>query len=147
MPQVETQSASARALKRVLDDDDNTFTAEEMAEVAGCSRRHIYKVVDPSEPTNLSAPKRDAISRYLAEHGEYRVAYAGLPGDRRIVPARYGEADGDATDDVMHLIKCATGLDDAYDALKPDEALRLMDDIRHELADIEAEIARMKARQ
>jgi len=147
MPQLNVSSPAARALKRVLDDDQSGFTAAELAEVAGCSKRHIYNVADPTKDTELNAPKKDRISRYLSEHGVTCLAYTGLEGDYRIVRARTGEADGDATDDVMDLVKAATGLDDAYDALDPDEALRLMDDIRHELADLEAEIARMKARQ
>lgn len=147
MAQVTSKSASARALKRVLDDEDNTFTAMEMAEVAGCSKRHIYKVVDMTESTELGGPKLEKVNQYLTEHGEYRVLYAQMDSALRVVKAIQGESTGDATDDVMDGIKALTGLDDAYDDQDFEEAQRFLEDIRHELADLETEIARAKARQ
>ena len=115
MPQLNANAPYARKLKGLLDNDDYGFKVEELAEVAGCSKRHLYNVLDPGKDTNLGADKKDKISRYLSEHGITDLAY--------------------------------TGLDDAYEDLDPDEALRHLDDIRHELADLEAEIARLKARQ
>jgi AraC-like DNA-binding protein len=147
MPQLNANAPYARKLKSLLDNDDYGFKVEELAEVAGCSKRHLYNVLDPGKDTNLGADKKDKISRYLSEHGITDLAYTGLDGPYRIVRARNGEADGDATDDVMDVVKAATGLDDAYDQLNPDEALRYLDDIRHEIADLEAEIARLKGRQ
>lgn len=147
MAQVTLVSAFERALKRVLDDAQNTFDVAELHEIAGCSKKHVYSCLDPGKDRHLSVDKAEKISRYLSEHGEYRPAYAMLEGNLRVVRARTGEADGDATDDVMDVVKAATGLDDAYDELDAEEARRCLNDIRHELADLESEIARMQARQ
>lgn len=147
MPQLNANAPYARKLKGLLDDEDYGFKVAELAEELGCSKRHLYNVVDPSKDTDLGAEKKDRLSRYLSQHGITDLAYTGLEGEYRIVRARNGEADGDATDDVMDVVKAATGLDEAYEDLDPDEALRHLDDIRHELADLEAEIARLKARQ
>jgi len=147
MTQLNANSPYARKLKAILDNEDYAFKIEELAEVLGCSKRHLYNVIDPSKSTDLNAEKKDKLSRYLSEHGITDLAYTGLEGQYRIVRARSGKADGDATDDVMDVVKAATGLDDAYDDLDPDEALRYLDDIRHEIADLEAEIARLKGRR
>jgi len=69
-----------------------------------------------------------------------------LKGSLRIVKAMNGESTGDATDDVMDGIKALTGLDDAYDDQDFEEARRFLNDIRHELADLETEISRAEAR-
>jgi len=147
MAQAAQLSSFARALKRVLDDDTNTFGVPEIADVAECSKRHLYSAIDPDRSTCLSVEKAARISRYLSEHGEYRPAYAMLHPALRIVRAMEGEADGDATDDVMALIKAGTGLDDAYDNHNWAEAQRFLDDVRHQLNDLEAEVARAKGRQ
>lgn len=147
MPQVTLVSSFERSLKRVLSDDENTFDVAEMHDVAGCSKKHIYSCLDPDKDRHLSIDKAERISRYLSEHGEYRPAYAMLKGDLRIVRAMNGDCDGDTTDDVMDGIKALTGLDDAYDDHDWSEARRLLNDLRHELADLESEIARAKGRQ
>ncbi len=147
MAQVTTKSPIARALKRVLDDDTNTFSAMEMADVAECSERHIYKVVDLTETTELSAPKVAKINKYLTRHGEYRLLYAQMDTDLRVVQAMEGESTGTCTDDVMDIIKDATGIDDAYEHEDWDECRRFLNDIRHELADLETEISRAQGRQ
>ena len=147
MAQLNANSAYARKLNCLLDNDDYGFKVEELAKVAGCSKRHLYNVLDPSKKTDLVADKKDKISRYLSEHGITDRAYTGLKGQYRIVRPRSGEAEADATEEVMDGGKAATGLDDAYDEIDPDEALRYLDDIRHEIADLEAEISRLKGRQ
>jgi hypothetical protein len=133
-------------LKRVLDDDDNTFTAMEMAEVARCSKRHIYKVVDMTESTELRQDKLEKINQYLTEHGEFRVLYAQMDADLRVVRALYGESTGTTSDDVMDAIKALTGIDDAYDDQAWEEARKLLNDLKHEVADLETELARAEAR-
>ena len=146
MSQYTIKSASARALKRVLDED--IFTVAEIAEVAECSQRHIYKVVDETETTELSAPKLERVARYLSKHGEYRVSYALLAPDLRIVRALQGTVNGTVTDDVMDVIKAATAIDDAIEQdVDVAEARRCVNDIRHELTDLEAELAALGGRQ
>jgi hypothetical protein len=147
MAQHESKSPSARALKRIIDDDENTFDVKELAEVGECSKRHLYNVIDLTSDTEMRTPIRDRISRYLSDHGEFRLSYAGLAEDLRIVRARFGQADGDIQDDVMDLIKAATGIDDAVDDLNVKEARRCISDIRHELTELKAELAALETRQ
>lgn len=146
MAQVKTKSACARALMRIMEDD--LYTVAEIAEVAECSQRHIYNVVDADSTTDLSATKAERVSRYVGKHGDYRMAYAMLPPDRRVVQLMKGTVNGCVKDDVMDVIKAAASIDDAIERdMDVEEARRCISDIRHELTDLEAELAALEGRQ
>jgi hypothetical protein len=62
-----------RALKRVL--KDGHFDTAELADVAGCTARHIYKCAH-EYGAELSLPKAEKIARYLSQHAELRPLQA-----------------------------------------------------------------------
>lgn len=137
-------TAFARALWKTVYKEER-FTPVELAEEAGCSDRHIYKVCNGE--STLSHEKAEKVSRYLGKHGDMRAAYAFVPPGARIVRPVFGEPNGSLTDDVMDIIKAATGIHDAAANLNTAAIRRFIDSIRSELADLEAELAELEGRR
>ena len=129
----------SRAIARVL--QEGRFTALELAEVAGCSDRHIQKVA--SGGGMLSEEKAGLLSRWLCSHGEIRPAQTFLCARYAVTEQVFGQANGSATDEVVQLVRAAALSDDGVAGRNPDllaEALRLL---RKAMANLEAEYAQL----
>ena len=133
-------SAFSRALKRTL--QEGTFTAIELADVAGCSRRHIDRVANGQ--ANLQLEKAENVSRYLCSHDETRCTDAFSCPEYAVERRADAAADGQIMDEVHDLVRATGHASHAHedrDAAAMNIAIRELKDV---LARIEAERDRIK---
>ncbi len=140
-----TGSGFARALKRVLDDDQ--FNAAEIAEVAGRSERHIYNVVRGDEPAELHIEDAERVSRYLCKHGELRPARAFLCTQFEIVRRGEGRANGRVDDDVTAMTMGSGSFARAHATRDFDGMDAAISEMEQALLDAKAERDRVAAGQ
>ena len=127
----------SRALARVL--QEGRFTALEMAEVAGCSDRHIQKVA--AGQGALSEEKASLLSRWLCSHGELRPARTFLCPGYAIVEVQHGQADGCVQDESVRIVRAAADIDENHRGRDADGIAHAISALRTVLADLEAEAA------
>ena len=127
-------SVFARALNRII--QEGKFTVNEMAEVAGCSERHIYAV--RSGEADLTVSKSERLSRWLCQHGELRAARGMISAAYEIRSRVCGEANGSVEDEMDDLVRYAGATSEAHRA-RDAEAMDT------NILELERVIARLKA--
>ena len=128
-----------RALARVL--NDGRFTVQEVAEVAGCSDRHILNVKNGA--AYLNEDKAGLVSRWLSDQGENRVAATFLSPRYAIVQREVGRADGSLDDEVVRMVHAVAEAQDRHRERDADGLERAISALRAVLADLEAERAHL----
>ena len=138
----------ARSVKRVLDDPDSSFDLHELADAAGCSTRHLRKVMDPEDSANLSEPKARKICLYCGQYDELRPAYAFLPPGKKVVDEDYGEADGCVQREIVEMTHILSQVDTAYNEEGcPHELRKSIHDAHQVLSDLRAEVDALEGRR
>jgi hypothetical protein len=135
MSHLETSSAFARALNRVI--SDNRFTVTEMAEVAGVSDRHLYNV--RSGDADLAASKAERLARWLCRHGETRLSDVFLCPEYAVVRRASGTSNGEIKDELVRIVHAMAEADTAHDARDGRTLRAACDAIREALGDLQAE--------
>ena len=130
-------SAVSRALNRIQ--HDGRFTMQEMAEVAGCSPRHLYNCASPKHSAELRADQLAALSQYLSKHGEVRLAEALLHPRWSVHERIGGTANGQTEDDMARIVRAAVGADEAFQARDCDLMQDHIRALRRAAADLEQE--------
>lgn len=79
------------------------FSADDLAQMAGCSANMIYRV--RNEDAELSTSKIQALARRLAEQGDPRLASCFIPPSLTIVARDAAHADGCINDEAAGLME------------------------------------------
>lgn len=141
MSQFESSSAFGRVLNRIL--HEGSFTAVELAMEAGCSDRLIQYVA--SGEKNLAVDKAEKVARYLARHGDTRLAAVFLSPDFTVVRRTAGVANGCVKDEVIKIVHALSEAEGGH-TRRDTRALEAgISHIRAALADLEAELAALEA--
>jgi hypothetical protein len=135
-------SAFARALTRIV--QEGRYTASEMADVAGCSERHLYAVADSTSTSELHIEKAEKLSRYLSEYGEIRPALGMLSPHWVILRRESGTADGCVKDEILRIVDAAAGIRTAHSKRDRDAMKQEIDYLRGIIADLEAEVSALE---
>lgn len=140
-------SPFARAMKRVLDDPESTFDLHELADAAGCSTRHLRKVMNPDDSANLAEPKAAKICNYCGQYDELRPTYAFVPAGKKVVDEEYGQADGCVRDDIVEMTHVLSSIDHSYFKDRDiDELRKDISDAENVLSDLRAEVNALEGR-
>lgn len=135
MSHLENHSAFARALNRVVSED--RFTVQEMADVAGCSDRHLYNV--RSGDAELAASKAERLARWLCRHGETRLSEVFLCPEFAVVRRATGTSNGEIRDELVRIVHAMAEADSAHGARDAGTLRAACDAIAEALADLQAE--------
>ena len=105
-------SASARALNRIV--QDGRFTVPEMADVAGCSDKHLYNVRNGE--AELRQSQVEKLSRWLCRHGETRLSECFVCAEYEVARREAASSDGRIDDEVNDLVRHAGSASEAHQA-------------------------------
>ena len=130
-------SAISRALNRIQ--HDGRFTMQEMAEVAGCSPRHLYNCADTNHNAEMRADALCDLSRYLSQHGETRLATALLDPRWKVTERVEGMSDGRTDEEMADAVRAAVGADQAHKQRDCEAMLDCIRALNKAAADLEAE--------
>lgn len=129
----------SRQLSRII--HEGRFTVAEMADVCGCSERHIYNVAGTDTAVELGLEKAETLSRYLSAHGDTRLALGMLSPDYRIQKLAPGTADGCVKDEVLRAVDAVAGARKAHAARDPSALRACIADLAGVICDLSAEMA------